>query len=92
MVIFDHAQPTLIKSTFNFCESVPASKKSLYSISSFLSYSQFKSPVTRLTTPIFDHAHPKNFQSPFNLWEFVPPMQKIIPSLHSGDTVNLTVQ
>ena len=36
-------------------------KKSSYSISSFLGYSQFQGPVTRLATPFFDQAHPKIF-------------------------------
>ena len=48
--------------------------------------------MTRLAARIFDHAHTKNFQSPFNLCEFVPVCKKLIPSVHSGDTVNFRVQ
>ena len=40
-------------------------KKSVKSICSFLRYSQFQSPETRLVKTIFDHAQPKNFQSTF---------------------------
>ena len=36
-------------------------KKSSYSICSFLGYSQFQGPVTRLATPFFHQAHPKIF-------------------------------
>ena len=61
MAIFDDAQIKIIESTFNFPEFVPAWKKSVYSICSFLRYSQFWIPVTRLATPIFHHAQQKNF-------------------------------
>ena len=56
MPIFDHAHPRNIKMEF-----APACKKSLHSINSFLRYSQFQSPMTRLVKPIFDHAHSKKF-------------------------------
>ena len=36
-------------------------QKSIYSICSFLRYSQFYSPETKLSTPIFDQAQPKIF-------------------------------
>ena len=47
--------------TFSFPEFVQTCKKSVYSIRSFLKYSQFQNPVTKLATPIFDHAQPKIF-------------------------------
>ena len=61
MAIFDHAHPKIIEITFSFPDVVPACKKSVDSICSFLRYSQFWSPVTRLDTPNFDHANPKKF-------------------------------
>ena len=33
-----------------------------------MKYSQFKSPVTRVATPIFDHMHPNIFLSTLNFW------------------------
>ena len=48
-----------------FCEIVPACKKSVSSVSSFLRYSQFYSPETRLAILIFGHAPPKIFLSTF---------------------------
>ena len=61
IAIFDHVHPKIIESTFSFPEFVLACSKSVYSICSFLKYSQFQSPVTRLVTPIFDHAPPRIF-------------------------------
>ena len=58
---FDQAHPKSIEITFCFPEFVPPSKKSVHFINSFLRYSQFQSPVTRLATPISGHAHPKIF-------------------------------
>ena len=63
MAILDHAHPKIIESTFSFSEFITACKKSVCSMCSFLRYSQFKSPVTRLVTPIFDHTHPKSVPS-----------------------------
>ena len=57
--------------TFSFPEFAPACKISVHFIQSFLKYSQFQSPVTRLATPIFDNVHLKNFWSNFNLCELV---------------------
>ena len=59
--MFDQTHQKMIEITFSFLEFASAYKKSVHSINSFLRYSQFKSPVTRLATPISDHAHPKNF-------------------------------
>ena len=58
---FDHINPKIIEITFSFPEFAPACKKSVHSINSFFRYSQFKSPATRLATPISDHAQPKIF-------------------------------
>ena len=49
------------KISFCFPEFAPPCKKSVHVINSFLRYSQFWSPVTRLATPISGHAHPKIF-------------------------------
>ena len=62
---------------FSFPELAPACKKSVNSICSFLRYSQFYSPMTRLATLIFDHAQPKDFRSTFNLCKFVSTCRKI---------------
>ena len=59
--ISDHVHPKIIEITLSFPEFAPACKKSVHSINSFLRYSQFQSPMTRLTTPFFDHVHPKIF-------------------------------
>ena len=49
----------------------PPPKSSAYSNNSFLRYSQFLSPETRVATPILDHANRNIFQSTFNLHESV---------------------
>ena len=59
--IFDQADPKIIEITFYFPEFAPPCKKSVHSIDSFLRYSQFLSPVTRLATTISGHAHQKIF-------------------------------
>ena len=61
MPIFDQAYPKIIEITFYFPEFAPTCKKLVHSINSFLRYRQFKSPVTRLATPISGHANPKMF-------------------------------
>ena len=73
---FDNNQKKIIEITFNFPEFAPACKKSVHSINPFLRYSQFKSPVTRLATPISDHAHTKIFWLALNLCEFVSTCKK----------------
>ena len=52
MPIFDQANPKIIETTFCFPEFAKPCKKSVHSIYSFLRYSQFLSPVTRLAMPI----------------------------------------
>ena len=61
---FDYAYPIIIC----YSEIVSPCKKSVCSIDSSLRYSQFKSPVTSVTTPIFDHTHPNIFLSTLNFW------------------------
>ena len=61
---FDHAYCIIIC----YSEIVSPCKKSVCSIDSFMRYSQFKSPVTRVATPIFDHTHPNIFLSALNFW------------------------
>ena len=58
---FDHIHPKIIEITFSFPEFAQAHKKSVHSIYSFLRCSEFKSPVTRLATPISDQAKHKTF-------------------------------
>ena len=50
---FDHAHPIII----SYLEFLSPFKKSVYSIDSLIRYSQFKSLVTRVDTPIFDYTH-----------------------------------
>ena len=52
MPIFDQAHPKITETTFCFPEFAKPCKKSVHSIYSFLRYSQFLSPVTRLAMPI----------------------------------------
>ena len=66
----------IINITFSSPEFAAACKISVHSINSFLRYSQFLSPVTRLTKAIFDRVHPKNFWSIFNLCELVSTCKK----------------
>ena len=73
---FDYIHPKIIEITFSFPIFAPVCKILVHSINSFLRYSQFKSPVTRLATPISDHAHPQMFWSTFNLCEFVSTYKK----------------
>ena len=72
----DHDHPKIIESTFSFPEFAPECKISVHFIYSFLRYSQFQSPATRLAMPIFNHVHPKIFWSTFNLRELVSPGKK----------------
>ena len=74
MPVFDHALPHIIEITFSFPEFAPAYKNSVHSINSFLRYSQFQSPVTRMATPTSDHVQSKLFS--FNLREFESPRKK----------------
>ena len=68
---------------FSFSEFVSTHQKSVYSINSFLRYSKFYGPVTRVVKPIFDHAIANIFQSTFNFHEFVSTWKE------SGFCVNL---
>ena len=61
IAIVDHSHPKNIESIFTFPEFVPACKKSVYPIVHFWDTVNFKSPVTRMATPIFDHVHTKTF-------------------------------
>ena len=76
MAISDRTYLPKNESTLSFPEFLPARKKPVYSICSFLIYSQFWSPVTRLATPIFDNAHPKKIWSAFNFCESVSTYKK----------------
>ena len=73
----DHPHPKLIE----IIEFAPACKISVHLIYSFLKYSQFQSPMTRLAKPIFDHAHPQIFWSTFNLCELVSTYKNQVISL-----------
>ena len=89
MAVFDDVHPKIIESVFSFPEFVPTYEKSVYSICSFLRYTQFWNPATRLVTPIFDHDL-KNFQVTFismNLCQH--PKNWLIAWIRFSDTVNL---
>ena len=84
MPIFDQAHPKIIEITFSFLEFAPPYKKSVHSINSFLRYSQFWSPLTRLDTPI-----PNFFDQLFiyvNLYQHVK--NQAISLICSEDTVD----
>ena len=87
MAIFDNAPLKAIESTLSFPGFAVACKKSVYSICTFLRYSQFYSPATKLATPILDHDQPKNLLSAFKFCESVSTSQAI-SMLRSGDTVD----
>ena len=69
MPISDQHNAKIIKVTFKFPEFLSTHQKSAYSTDSFLTYSQFQCPETRVATPIFDHTHANIFQSTFNFYE-----------------------
>ena len=51
-----------------YSKIVSPCKKTVCCIDSFMRYSQFKSPVSRVATPIFDQTHPNIFLSTLNFW------------------------
>ena len=89
MPIFDHAYPKIIEITFRLPEFVPACKKSVYSICSFLRQSHFRVPWPNWQHTFLTPPTPKNFNQ---LLIFVNLHQhgknKFIPSVHSSDIVN----
>ena len=92
MAIFDHAHPNIIESTFRFPEFIPACKKSVNSIYSFLRYSQFS--VIRLYWP-----HPfltMLNQTIFNqhlIFEnlYRHTKNEAVSSIYSGEVVDLKI-
>ena len=68
--------------TFTFLKFAPTCQKSVHCINSFLRYSQFQSPVTRLAIPISDQTHLKFFDQ-LLICEFVSTCKK------SGYFINL---
>ena len=83
---FDHAYPIIIC----YSEIVSPCKKSVCFIDSFMRYSQFKSPVTRVATPISDHTHPNIFLSTLNFW-YQYAKKQAISSLCSRDIFDLKI-
>ena len=74
-----------IEATFSFPEFVTACIKSVYTINSFLGYSQ-----TTVATTIFDHAHLKNIHLIFiNLFQHAN--NWAILSISSGDAADLKI-
>ena len=55
-----------------------------------MGYSQFKSPVTGVTTPIFDHTHPNIFYQLVN-FQNQHAKKQTISSLFSRDTFDLKI-
>ena len=87
-----HPPKKIIEASFRFPEFVPACRKSVYSICSFLIYSHFLSLMTKLAATIADNGHPKNFSSTFNCRKFVLPCKnKTISSICSEDMVDLKI-
>ena len=89
MVIFDHTHPKIIESTFSFLELVPAYKKSVYSICSFLRYSHFRVPWPDRQHQFLTMPTHKTF---YHFWIFANLYQhakiQFTPSVYSLDTVN----
>ena len=83
MHISDHAHPKIEITFLAFPNLHQHVKYQFIPLTHSLGYSQFQSPVTRLTMPIFDHVHPKNFGSTFDLCELVSTCKK------SGDFIDL---
>ena len=93
MAIFDQAHPKIIETTFKFPKFIPTCKKLVYSICSFLRYSQFYGLETKLAAPILDHVQQRNFQSIFNFREFVSKDKKkaVSPIICSRDRLDLKI-
>ena len=89
MAIFDHARPKIIESTSSFPEFVPACKKLVYSICSFLKYSQFYSLMTRLDTLMPTQKKIDLILDFLNLYQHAK--NQFTPSVHSSETVNFRV-
>ena len=83
---FDYAHPIIS----SFPEFVLPLKKSVYSIDSFMTYNQFKSPMARVTTPIFKHTLPNIFLSTLNFW-YQSARKQVISSLCSRDMFDLKI-
>ena len=85
--------PKNFQSPFNLSKFVPACKKSVNSTCSFLRYTQFQIPKTRLGTPIFDYAQPKYREIFDELLIFVNLYQQAkneaVSSICSAELVNL---
>ena len=62
--------------TFGFHEFLSTRPKLVYLINSFVKYSHYQCPETRMATPIFDHTHQNIFQSTFNFHESVSTCKK----------------
>ena len=60
----------IINVTFGFPEFLSTFQKSVYSINSFLRYSQISCPENKVATSIFGQTHPNIFQSTFSFHEF----------------------
>ena len=83
---FDHAHPIII----SYLEFLSPFKKSVYSIDSLIRYSQFKSLVTRVDTPIFDYTHRCIFLSTLNFW-CQHEKKQTFSSLCSKDTFDIKI-
>ena len=62
LLTFDYAQRIII----SYCDFVSPFKTPVYFIDYSMRYSQFKSHVTRVATPIFSHTHLNIFLSTLN--------------------------
>ena len=66
--------------------------KSVNSINSFLRYSKFWSPETRLDKPIFDHVQWKNFQFLIFLNLYQHAKNEAVSSICSDEIINLKIR
>ena len=81
---FDYANPTI-----SYQLLAITIKKLVYTIGSFMIYSQFKSPVTRMVIPIFDHTQHNIFLS--TLFRYQHAKMQAISSLYSRDIFDIKI-
>ena len=91
MPIFDKPTEKSLKQFLAFLNLFQNAKSlSVYSVNSFLRYSQFESYVTGVGMPIFDHAQPKKIQQALIFMNFVQyAKNQAISSICSGDMADI---
>ena len=92
MAVLDHTYPKIIESTFSFPEFVPACKKSLYFICSFLKYYLIlESHDQTGHIDLWPCPLKKYFDQLLIFVNLYQHAKSVILSVHSSDTVNFRV-